>query len=269
MIVGADASQLELRISAALSGDKGLIYRCKNADEKRKLEPECDPHSYTASRAFGGAFTGLLLKDPHHKLLPNGKSDPKCACQTCTRVQLRDIAKRVIYGLNYGAGAETIRESIYDGGYDGPPIDLETIDNVIKTFFREFPGVAAWREETYAEARKTGYVRDAILNRFRTFPLGEVEATIAYNYGIQSSAASLMDIGILELHDRLRSADTSAFIFAQVHDAVYIECDENCVDAVSALTTECMSCEVRFHDDVEYMPLPANAHAGSDWLEAA
>lgn len=265
-IVGADAAQLELRLAAALSGDDELIRRCMTANEDRKFEPDHDPHSYVASLSFGSGYTSLMLKDPLHNT-----GNRRCACQSCTRRHLRDVAKRVVYGLNYGAGAPTIREAIYDGGYDGVPITIEMIETVIKTYFKAFPGVSAWRQHTLAEAQRTGYVRDALINRFRTFPLGDVDTTIAFNFCIQSTAASNMDLGILALHSRLHTADPTAFIFAQVHDAVYVECDESaqCVRDVSSLVTECLSSEVRFHDDAVFMPLPAKAHDGADWLEAA
>ena len=263
-IVGADAAQLEMRLIAALSGDKDLFHRCVTADESRKLEVDHDPHSFVSAHAFGRAFTELLLQDPHHE-----KTNARCACQTCTRRLLRDIAKRVFYGLGYGAGAETIREAIYDGGYDGPPITLETIGNVIRTLFTVFPRFGQWRDEVLQTSQRTGYVRDALLNRFRVFPLGDVDVTVAYNFIVQSTGASVMDVGILNLHEQLHTADPTAFIFAQVHDAVYVECATERVQAVSDLVTTCMSCEVRFHDDIDWMPLPATAHDGADWLEAA
>jgi DNA polymerase I-like protein with 3'-5' exonuclease and polymerase domains len=101
------------------------------------------------------------------------------------------------------------------------------------------------------------------------FPLGDVDVTVAFNFIVQSTGASVMDIGILNLHDQLHTVDPTAFIFAQVHDAVYVECATERVERVSDLVTRCMSCEVKFRDDVDWMPLPAKAHDGADWLEAA
>ena len=101
-LVGADLSQAELRISAALSGDENLIAKCVYADESQKLEPDYDPHSYVAAIAFGSAYTSLDWR---------GNADHKLA-----RERLRDLIKRVIYGLFYGAMGETILEAIYDGG---------------------------------------------------------------------------------------------------------------------------------------------------------
>ena len=80
VFIGADYDQLELRILAAASGDRNLILRCKGADDKRKLEPEWDPHSYVAGLALGPTFTSLDLNDPKHD-----KKNTRCACQTCRR----------------------------------------------------------------------------------------------------------------------------------------------------------------------------------------
>lgn len=262
--VGADKAQVELRIMAALSGDAEMIRRCATADETRKLEPDHDPHSYIASLSFGEVFTSLSLKDPTHDA-----ENARCKCQTCTRKALRDVAKRVIYGLGYGAGAKKVREAIYDSGdYEGPPITLEMVERTVRAIFTAFPGVLAWREEQLAEAKRTGRIYDALIGRYREFPLLDVDATVCYNYPIQASAASDMDMGTLQLHQRLSAVDPSAFIFAQVHDAVYVECDENRAEDVAKLVKECLTSEVRFHADAAYMPLPADTKIADNWQAA-
>lgn len=251
-IVGADADQLELRIMAALSGDPTLIAKCKYADGKRKLEPEHDPHSYVASIAFGEAFTSPSL-------------DTEVGRRT--RDRLRFIIKRVIYGMFYGAGAETILRSIYDGGYEGPPITEEMIDNVIKAIFRAFPEVRVWRERKLREAEKTGRVWDALIGRRREFPLFKVDPTIVYNFPIQSSAGSLMNMSLWELRHALPRVDPSAMILAQVHDAIYIECAEERAADVAALLERCMSQELVLVEGAEPMPFPCKAKIGQSWID--
>lgn len=180
-IVGADFDQLELRIMAALSDDKEMIRRCMEADDKRKLEGDWDLHSFVGTLAFGGLYTNLLLKDPAHD-----KAASKCACQTCKRKALRDLIKRVVYGLGYGAGDMTVLEAIYStGDYVGPPITLEMIAHVRKTIFRTFPGLAQYREDIVRKAQEEGEIRSPIYHRRRIFPLDEVAATEILNYPIQ------------------------------------------------------------------------------------
>jgi len=251
-IVGADADQLELRIMAALSGDPTLIEKCKYADSSRKLEPGCDPHSYGCAIAFGEGFTSLRLDDETERR---------------ARERLRFIFKRVIYGMFYGAGAETILGSIYDGGYEGPPITVETIETVINAIFRAFPRVREWREKQLRKAEKTGRTYDALIGRRREFPLLKIDPTIVYNFPIQSSAGSLMNMSLWELRHALPHVDPSALIIAQVHDAIYIECDERHAEAVAALLERCMGQELVLVAGAEPMPFPCKAKIGQSWIE--
>jgi DNA polymerase-1 len=266
-LVGADQSQLEMRVIAALSGDPELIRRCATANEKDKLNPDCDPHSYMAMKTFGLAFTNKSKSDPnHYKAAPGQKP---CKCETCGRSLLRDIVKRVVYGLNYGAGAQTVLDAIYDGGYDGPPLTIAEIERVTRIYFNEFPGVPRWRNETLKDAMNNREVRSPLFGRHRIFPLGAVEPSVVYNYPIQSGGADIMAYGMIRLMPRLADADPTAVLIAQVHDAIYIECDEDCAEAVASLVTETMSNELVLSEGAPAMPYVMQAHIGDDWKSLA
>lgn len=179
-LVGADKAQLELRIMAARAGATDLIRRCKTAVESRKLEPECDPHSFIASKFFGETFTLLSLADPLHD-----RANKRCKCETCIRKLLREVIKRGIYGLAYGATEYTVYEALIDGGYDGPPISVEMIRAAIDLVFTTWPELRTYFDGQYALALKTGYVFDGLLGRMRCFPLGDVSQTEVFNWGVQ------------------------------------------------------------------------------------
>jgi DNA polymerase I-like protein with 3'-5' exonuclease and polymerase domains len=251
-IVGADYSQLEMRIMASLSGDPELIRRCAEADESDKLNPECDPHAYVASLAFGKTYRdAFAAKDK----------------KTCDR--LRNVAKRVVYGLNYGAGAATVLAAIYDGGYQGPPLSVQLIERVTQTYFAAFPGVPKWREAQLAFAQAERKVQSPILGRHRIFPLGEVDATVAWNYPIQSGAADIMGTSLLVLRRELPHADPSAFLIAQVHDAVYVECDEARASEVARVVEESLSVDLALVPGAPTMPYVASASVADNWKDAA
>jgi len=251
-IVGADLEQVELRVMAALSGDPTLIAKCKHADGARKLEPDHDPHSYVAQIAFGEAFTGFPL-------------DTEAGRRG--RDRLRFVIKRVIYGLFYGAGPETILASIYDGGYEGPPLTEDMIAAVVKAIFRAFPLVREWRERTLREAERTGRVWDALIGRRREFPLLKIDPTVVYNFPIQSTAGSLVNLSLWELRCALPGVDPSALILAQVHDAIYIECADEHAPAVAALLERCMGQELALVEGAEPMPFPCKAKIGDSWID--
>ena len=251
-IVGADFSQLEMRIMASLSGDPELIRRCASADENDKFNSEKDPHAYVAALTFGDAYRDAYA---------NGDAELFTA--------LRTIAKRVVYGLNYGAGAMTILESIYDGGYDGPPLTKRLIERVINIYFREFPGVPTWRSNQLAKVNATRAVYSPIIGRHRIFPLGDADATIVYNYPIQSGAADIMSTRLLVLEAALPRVDPSAVFIAQVHDAIYVECDAQRALDVATCVEATLSIELALTPDAVPMPYPASAQISDNWADAA
>lgn len=263
-IVGADYAQLELRGIAAISGDENLISRCMNADESRKLEPEFDPHSYGASIAFDEAYTRLLLDDPAHD-----KANEKCHCETCKRKALRDLFKRVIYGLNYGATAPRIWGAIYEGGYNGPPITLLMVERVMKAVFRAFPKIPLWRMSAVEAANRDNEIRSPILGRRRVFPLGEIPDTEVYNFPIQSMGADIMNPATIDLYEYLPDIDPTAMIIAQVHDALYVECAENCAQGVADLLEEVMTQEHVLVKGAAPMLFPATAVISDTWKNAS
>lgn len=252
-IVAADYDQLELRTLAMLCGDPLLVEKCMTADDKRKLEPDFDPHSFVASNVFK-QYTRLALKDPAHN--PDPKI--KCKCETCHRKNLRDICKRVIYGLNYGAGEATVLEAIYNGGYYGPPISIADIRVVKEVLFKLFPGILTWRERMVREAEDTRELCDVIGGRRREFPLGEVPATEIANYPIQASSAGIVNERCILLYNESKRIDPSSMYIAQVHDAVYYEVAEDKAAEFADAMTRLLTCE-KSHEGSAPMLFSASA----------
>lgn len=266
-LVGADLSQAELRVLGALSGDEALIDKCVNADERRKLEPEWDPHSFVCEFAFGDAYLSADIGTWDEVTESYVGGDPRAKE---IRKKLRDVEKRVIYGSFYGAGVATIRESIMsDETYDGPPLSHEDVEKILHAITEAYTRVPVWRQRTYKEASRTGYVWDALIGRRREFPLRKVDPTIAYNFAMQSTVGSMINMSLWELRQRLPAIDSSASIFAQVHDAIYIECDEDKSPLVAELLEQCMSCKLRLVEGAPYMPFPATAKIGDTWQEVS
>lgn len=243
MLVGADYAQLELRIMADLSADPRLIDLILEADESDKLNPAKDPHSFLAARVFGRTFEA------------GDKTDRKL---------LRDLTKRIWYGSLYGAGAQTIVQSIMDSDYDGPPIQRTTTERVLRTIESEFPGVQSWRQAQAETLYRDAEVRVPGSGRRRHFPLGDVEITVAYNFPIQGTAADIVNWRMAELVQALPAVDPTAFVFAQVHDAIYVECAEEHTDAVKKLVTETLTVEHSFGGGKK-MLYAATAKADPNW----
>jgi len=245
VLIGADYSQLELRIIAALAGDPTLIRLCMEADESDKTNPAKDPHSYVASLAFGKVFHD---------------SDPK------GRKALRDGTKSVVYGMNYGAGARKILATIMGNeDYKGPPLTVDMVERIMHAYFSGFPRVKDYRDNALERASAKRAVFSPLLGRRRPFPLGDVDATIAMNFPIQSCAADLMNESLDVLYKALPDADPDAVILAQVHDAVYVECREEHAAAVAALVEKSLTRTLRLVPDAPEMLFVASAKIGTSW----
>lgn len=242
--VGIDYSQLELRIMAALSDDPALIQLIVNADESDKLNPDKDPHSYLARAVF---------------------REPYMNADKETRKKLRDCVKRVWYGSLYGAGAQTIMDSILDSDYEGPPLTRPFVEGVLQMIGKAFPGTQRWKDKQVRDLLRNSEVWAPRSRRHRIFPLNEAEVTIAMNFPIQSCAADLMNWRVRILDARLVDVDPTAAIILQVHDAIYIECDENRTDAVKRLSEECLRVEWTVPGTSTPMFFDASADDAASW----
>lgn len=253
-ITGADAAQVEFRIMATLARCQKLMDLCANADNARKLEPDHDPHSFMAFHTYGETYTRLDVNDK---------------AQKTQRALLRDIVKRVVYGLGYGGGADTVHAAIYAGGYEGPPITINDVQRVIQIFFTVFPEIATWREEKMRLANETLSVESAILHRHRIFPLGQIDFTIVANYDVQATASDIMNLQLIELAKVLPNVDPTAQFIAQVHDAIYVEHDETKEADVQHCMRETLSSEWQLTPGGAYMPFPFDVHSSDNWFEAS
>lgn len=236
IFVGADASQIEFRIIAALSGCKTLIDRFNNND---------DVHSYVATQIFGEAFTSQPIKSKMWKTL-------------------RTIAKRVSYALNYGATANTIYENLKQD--EELPVEVRgnlTATNVASMqykFFASFPEISRWRDKVWREANTNGFLVIGPLKRKRRFGYSPIEMTIAANLPIQSWVADHMNMVFLNVDKKL---PLGANILANVHDSILVECVVEQADMVKHIINESMTsyCD----GPAGAVMLPSESVIGESW----
>jgi DNA polymerase I-like protein with 3'-5' exonuclease and polymerase domains len=128
-------------------------------------------------------------------------------------------------------------------------------------------GVVAWQRSSVARAMQPPYeVRDFLLGRRRTFPLGQVEATEAMNSEVQPSAAAIMNTGMARMDEaleasRLKEVDP----IAQIHDACVFECWEDDAPKVGEMITQNYTQE--YERDGRVIPFPVEVRIGMGWDE--
>ena len=124
--------------------------------------------------------------------------------------------------------------------------------------------------DVVAQAEQDGYVQ-TMMHRRRPLPelkssnfnLREFGKRVALNMPVQGSAADIMKLAMVRVHDRLKREGLRARLLMQVHDELIVECPEELAERVARLLTEEMEGVMSLS-----VPLVAEAHWGKNWLEA-
>ena len=208
--VGFDFSQLEARLIALVSGDPFLTEVFKQG---RDLHYEC------AAVIFGKIFE---------------------QADEAIRKQLRENAKNFEYGAFYGGSPETLWKTLLQQGYK---IELKDVVAAVTALLSKMPGIVQWqRRAVYQAAHPPYQITSYLLNRRRTFPMGQVDPNEAINFGIQSSGSDLMNSGMARMADRLM-VYKEAFPILQIHDAAVFECWDDDADKIEQDIKTCFECE--------------------------
>jgi uracil-DNA glycosylase family 4 len=251
LLVGADFAQIEARVNGWLSGDPFLLAifmdnygkcsaGCDPTQEPKKYCPMHDIHTVFAVEVFAN----FLSMD------------------AATKSELRDIVKRGEYGGFYGGEVETLYKAIV---LLYPHVTLPEVARIVQIITSKMQRFLAWHNELIREAMQMGEIRSAILGRRRTFPLGNAEPNVVYNFPIQSTSADIVDLGILRMRDMLRDRLPGVYaeLLVQGHDSVLLEVDENAADDVADIVTEALSQTHEYQGN--NMIFPAKATVAENW----
>ena len=227
-ILAADYSQIELRIMAHLSRDQGLM------DAFAKGQ---DIHQATAAEIFSTNIDEVTANQ-------------------------RRSAKAINFGLIYGMSAFGLSKQL--------KITRAEAQNYIEQYFDRYPQVKHYMDETKQSAKKMGYVETVFGRRLY---LADIESSnyqrrqyaerSAINAPMQGTAADLIKMAMILLHQKIREESFEAKIIMQVHDELVIEVNENQSDELSEITTSVMS-EISKLD----VDLKVDADIGNNWDEA-
>jgi DNA polymerase-1 len=227
-LVSADYSQVELRILAHVSGEPVL---------REAFSRNEDIHARTAAEVLG-KDQATLTKDE------------------------RNVAKMVNFGIIYGISSFGLSENL--------EIPREQAQEYIDTYLARFPHVQDFIQRTIEQAERDGYVT-TLLGRRRPIPeirvrnrqtraLGE---RLAVNSVMQGTAADVIKVAMIRIHDRLREEGRTARLVLQVHDELLLEAPETETSATKELVREEM-CRAYPLDP----PLAVDVGMGDDWNEA-
>jgi len=229
-LLSADYSQIELRIVAAISGDEHMIEAFKKG---------LDIHTATAARVFGVPMEQVTK-------------------------EMRYRSKSVNFGIIYGQGPFGLAQNL--------GISRTEAKELIDHYFEQYPGIKAYMDQQIAFAKKHGYVQ-TLMGRKRWLPdihssnntvRGYAERN-AINMPIQGTAADMIKLAMIRIHQQLQRKHLQAKLILQVHDELVLDTPEKEIEEVSKIVV---------HEMQEALPLPHNVPViaevgvGNNWLEA-
>ena len=228
VLVSADYSQIELRVMAHITGDEGLTKAFGN---------RLDVHQSTAADIYGVALD---------EVTPNQRRD----------------AKTINFGLMYGMSAFGLAKSL------GIPQHMAR--DIIEMYFFRYPAIQGYVEETKERARKLGYVETI---QGRRIYLEDIKARnpmqrqaaerLSINAPVQGSAADIIKVATINVHQWLESSGLDALMLLQVHDELVFEVNVDDVDQLQSGVRDCMQSAENL--DVELL---VEFGVGKNWSEA-
>lgn len=224
----ADYSQIELRILASLSGDEKLI--------KAFLEGQ-DIHASTAAHVFHVDYDEVTP-------------------------QMRRNAKAVNFGIVYGISSFGLSENL--------SISRAEAKEYIDQYFETFPRVKAYLDELVASAKQSGA---AVTYFGRRRPIPELKESnfmrrqfgerVAMNMPVQGTAADIMKIAMVRVHEMLKESGLQSRLILQIHDELLIETAPGEEEQVERILKEGMMGAASLA-----VPLTVDVNRGRDFHDA-
>jgi len=227
-LMSADYSQIELRVFAHVTEDPAMTEAFRGGE---------DIHARTARDVFGAKT----------------REDES---------RVRRLAKIVNFAIQYVFGPFGLAQRT--------GLTRGQAKKVIEDYYETYTGVRRYMEELPREARKSGLVR-TIFGRIRPIPdinnkshaLRSRAEREAINAPIQGTAADLVKIAMIRVHERLRREKFGARMILQVHDELLLEVPEKEVDRTTEVVRDEMESVHRLA-----VPLVVDVGVGDNWMEA-
>ncbi|MDP3981849.1 MAG: DNA polymerase I [Chlamydiota bacterium] len=223
----ADYSQIELRILAHFSRDPMLL---------KAFEQKEDIHRWTAHHIYG--VNSDQVTD-----------------------EMRNRAKTVNFGILYGMSAFGLSRQL--------SISIDEAQYFMNRYFERFPTIKNFIQTLLEETRKKGYVT-TILNRIRLLPeinnsqknIRQMAERMAINTPIQGSAADIIKMAMLTIHEKLLQSHLQSKLVLQIHDELIFCVPEPELVAVSELVVKTME-----HIIALNVQLKVDVKQGRNWGE--
>jgi DNA polymerase-1 len=229
LLISADYSQVELRLLAHVAQEPTLL---------EAFRANQDIHVATASRLFGVPIS-QVTKDQ------------------------RGLAKTINFATIYGSSAFGISSRT--------ELDPKEAQKFLDQYFVTYPKIKDYIARTIAFANQEGYVQ-TLLGRKRYFPelrdgrlpfnQRQAAERAAINAPIQGTAADIMKLAMIRLHERLQQGHFRTRMLLQVHDELVLEVPEDERATIVPLVCEVMESAYQLE-----VPLKVDVEIGPNWYD--
>ena len=232
-LISADYSQIEMRILADLADVKELKKAFKNND---------DIHSMTASEVFN------------------------CSLKQVDE-EMRRKAKAINFGIIYGITQYGLAKQLSVSNSEA----LEFIES----YFKKFPEIKSYMNATIKTCRKNGYVSNIFGRKIhlrgindKNFSVRSFQERAAINAPIQSSAADIIRIAMINIFNNKKIKLDESKMLLQIHDELVFEStQDNIKQHIEQIKHSMESAgSSQFHKFS--IPLKVNVNYGSNWDDA-
>jgi DNA polymerase-1 len=230
VLISADYSQIELRIVAAISGDENM---------SEAFRSHKDIHTATASKVYG-------------------------VDEEAVTKEMRYKAKSVNFGIVYGQGPFGLAANL--------GISRTEAKTIIDTYKKEFAGITKYMDDMINYAREHGYVQ-TVMGRKRwlrdinsaNFTVRSFAERNAINSPIQGTAADMIKLAMVRVHEAFKQHNFKSKMILQVHDELVFDVIKEEAEAVKPVIIDCMQSAMVLPNGI---PVIAELGSGDNWLEA-
>ena len=228
VLLSADYSQIELRIIADISKEENML---------DAFSKGIDIHTATAAKVYG------------------------ITIEEVDSTQRRN-AKAVNFGIIYGQSAFGLSQNL--------GIPRKEAAEMIEQYFAQYPGIKRYMTDTMNFARENGFVETMMGRRRYLRDINSANQTVrgfaernAINAPIQGSAADMIKIAMIHIHQDIKDQKLQSKMTMQVHDELVFDVLKSEVDAMKKIITHRMKTAIK-----TTVPIEIEIGEGNTWLEA-
>ncbi|MDD5130404.1 MAG: DNA polymerase I, partial [Candidatus Omnitrophica bacterium] len=226
-LVSCDYSQIELRVLAHLSGDDTLI---------KAFHGNQDIHRLTASLIYNLAESKI-------------------------QDQMREVAKRVNFGIIYGQSAYGLSKDL--------EIPVNQAQEFIDAYFLRYPKVKEYIDAQIQKAQNEGFVT-TLLGRRRYIPeinnknmgIRQFAQRQAVNTPIQGTASDLIKLAMIKISAQIQEKNLKTKMILQIHDELVFDLPVSELNVLTELVKNEMENVVKLD-----VPIRVDIKKGANWLE--